>query len=550
MKPSVLKSALVFCLAAASLAAQAPPVNDDCLAAFVVVEGVNPSPPAGVSGSAYTNVGATNSTFSAEFGCASNGLNGDVFFVYTAPVTANIRVETCSPPGFAATSIADSVIAVYADAACPGGGPAIVCNDDYCGLRSTATFAAVAGSPYLIRVGSYGGTTRGTFQLTLATLAAPNDVCSNATPIPLPSATTGTVSIAGTTVGATIQPIPGIFPGAYDDVWFTLTLPQDRMVTLDCGTNFAPYIDVHTGDCSGMTLIAYGTYTVGPFLASAGQTYFIRSSVDSTALHGPFVLDVTVAPANDEPANAIQIFRGVNPAPPNGQNGLAFTNVNATDSAPPLVCFNGNKDVYFRYVAATTCPVTFAMCTPAGFTNVDFDSTMVITDELSGASVGCDDDGCQNNLSAPSNLSVLTVALTEGRSYIVRVGNWGAGGNGGTFYLTVSTTPALTIDSPNGPGSLRIANGGGPGNELYYTALTTFAGGFPNGWFYGVDISLAEVFTQLASGAPFIGILNADGGSNFALNGLPSLGVTLYGVTLIFNGNLLIGATPPVAHSI
>lgn len=267
-------------------------------------------------------------------------------------------------------------------------------------------------------------------------------------------------------------------------------------------------------------------------------------------MHGPFVLNVTLAPTNDEPANAIQLFPGVNPSPPNGQNGLVFTNVNATNSpGSPYGCNGGGgvKDVYFRYVATTTCPVTFSMCDPAGFSSENVDSIMEISDELSGAYLDCDDDGC----GVYGAGSVVTVLLTAGRSYLIRISGYGVGyDEDGTFYLTVSTTPALTIDSPNGPGSLRIANGGGPGNVLYYTALTTFPGGFPNGWFYGVDISLAEVFTQLASGAPFIGVLNADGGSNFSLSGLPTLGVTIYGVTLIFNGNLLIGATPPVAHSI
>ena len=83
------------------------------------------------------------------------------------------------------------------------------------------------------------------------------------------------------------------------------------------------------------------------------------------------------------------------------------------------------------------------------------------------------------------------------------------------------------------------------------TAITTYAGTYPNGPFFGVDITLFEVLNSLALGPPFFGPLDANGGSVFAVpTGIPT-GITIYAVTVDANMVLLIpiSFSPPLTFT-
>jgi hypothetical protein len=396
---------------------QSPP-NDLCNSPIALAAGVNPAAPSGASGNTFFNTDATDSIFyPSESTCGDGiGMTRDVFFSYFASAAGPTSISTCTPSGFAAGTLDDSMIAVYDSATCPAGGASLACNDQDCGNLSTVTFTATAGVTYLVRVGTWGTTaSAGTFHL-------------------------------------------------------TVTPP---------------------------------------------------------------------APSNDEVSGAIPLELGVNPSPPSGQSGVTYSNVNATQS-PSQQYGPLNHDVFFTYTPVRPGPVTFALCPPNGFVNASFDAFMVLYDAM-GNVVGSGDEDC-------GSLPVINEQLTAGATYLLQVAGFGFA-DVGAFYVTVEAFD-LVMDSPSGPGSLRIRNLRGDAGSVYYTSLTLTQGAFPNGWFFGVSPSFVEIYVQLFAGAPFVGILDGNGESTFSVGpGLPPL--TLYGVTVAVDGfNLIKGVTPPVAFTL
>ncbi len=109
----------------------------------------NPTP---VTFGTYTfdNTGATTdgpTEANCAFCCGDLQVNQDIWYSIVAPCERTITIDTFG-------SSFDTKLAVYAS--CPfGADSAIVCNDDFVGTQSQVTLAPVAGTLYLIRVGSY-----------------------------------------------------------------------------------------------------------------------------------------------------------------------------------------------------------------------------------------------------------------------------------------------------------------------------------------------------------------------------------------------------------
>ncbi|MEL6715735.1 MAG: hypothetical protein AAFP86_18285, partial [Planctomycetota bacterium] len=97
-------------------------------------------------------------------------IENDVWFAWTAPDDDSYDLSTCGV-GF------DTKIAVYDGLGCGGGSP-IACNDDDCGLQSTANFQAFAGNQYLFRIGTYPGTAGGAGQFTIETGGSSGGGCA------------------------------------------------------------------------------------------------------------------------------------------------------------------------------------------------------------------------------------------------------------------------------------------------------------------------------------------------------------------------------------
>lgn len=110
------------------------PPNDDSPQAIPVGEGTY----------SFSSTDATNDGPSA---CGAVG--SDIWYCYTATCTGPATVSLCGS-GF------DTVAAVYDGCGPPAGSP-LACNDDSCGAQSEVSFSAVAGHPYMIRVGGQAG---------------------------------------------------------------------------------------------------------------------------------------------------------------------------------------------------------------------------------------------------------------------------------------------------------------------------------------------------------------------------------------------------------
>lgn len=115
-----------------------------------------------------------------------------------------------------------------------------------------------------------------------------------------------------------------------------------------------------------------------------------------------------------------------------GLNG-PFTNVGSTTSTPAWPCGAGANDVWFSYVPPSAGTLTADTCTGTGY-----DSTIQIFDGTAGCgglvSLGCNDDSCGLQ-------SSLTIPVTGGVTYFIRVG--GFGGGTGTFSLNINGPTGL-----------------------------------------------------------------------------------------------------------
>jgi hypothetical protein len=118
-----------------------------CLTAFASAQADDCNAATGITGTGTYAFNTSGATDSAHSPCA--GLGTDVFWNWTATATENVTISTCGA-GF------DSTLAAYDGAGCPTSA-AISCNDDSCGLQSSISISAVAGSVYLIQVGSWNG---------------------------------------------------------------------------------------------------------------------------------------------------------------------------------------------------------------------------------------------------------------------------------------------------------------------------------------------------------------------------------------------------------
>ena len=101
--------------------------------------------------------------------------------------------------------------------------------------------------------------------------------------------------------------------------------------------------------------------------------------------------------------------------------------------------------------------------------------------------------------------------------------------------LTVSINEQfdLSLTQPGGAGSLEVRNSCGPPGAIYITAVTFQPGNFPNGWWFGIDIPLLSLVTEINSGVPFFGTLDGMGSSLFSVPApLTPPGVDIYAVSI------------------
>lgn len=112
--------------------------------------------------------GTTGTTGQNEGNCYFFGLTGvdqDVWFDWTAGTTSgNARVTTCNGTGV------DTKVAVWPQSTCPADASSLACQDDSCGLQTTTTWSATAGTTYTLQLGTFPGASggAGTFDVTVS----------------------------------------------------------------------------------------------------------------------------------------------------------------------------------------------------------------------------------------------------------------------------------------------------------------------------------------------------------------------------------------------
>lgn len=396
--------------AIAAVAAALRPLNDDCVNAAPVANGIIP-----YSTKDATTDGPVDFRFVAAL-AGPRTIEKDVWFRYdfAGAAAANVRFSICN-------STFDTRLALY-DNACPTGpDTALAVADDSpgCGTRSELVFMCQPNTSYLVRVGGYDGAS-GTGTLEISTTAPPaNDVCNamvrfagvGANPF-----NTGTA----TTDGPAEPACPGGTIG--QDVWFRFLACATGSCRIEtCGaTAFDTCLAVYNFDAAVMpcprgALIAADDNGCGrqsrvDIDVQAGTVYLIRIGGAGTA-HGTGMLFIhPIEPENDDCNDATVV----------GAGRVLFDLRGATTDGPnPTTCFSPcEKDVwyFYTYAGAANATIVFETCDFA----TDFDTVLVLyagTDcPPMGMESHCSDDDCAR----ASRIVVNNVA--PGDDFVIRVG--------------------------------------------------------------------------------------------------------------------------------
>jgi hypothetical protein len=373
----------------------------------------------------------------------------------------------------------------------------------------------------------------------LAGAQAPNDFCANAIPV-----TTG--GITGNNNASSVGPDPVPACGTMsNDVWYSYTATCTGTVTATlctATTNFDTLMAAWGGSCGCLSELACnddfcpGNKSSVTFNAVVGTTYYISvGGYDGGA--GNFGLNITCTPMNPPPFIPLNDHCAAPQVIAEGVPTAGTTQNSTTGGGGPCpgdpvgTCSVMSNDVWYAFQA--TCTGAYEARTCASGT--DFDTVVAVWDGTGGCGalveVGCNDTGgC--TLPGLGNAAVATWNATAGTLYYVSVGGFiGLTGNFGLVVGPTGANPVLSFFDV-GPGTIGYTVTGGPPLGLALTAITTFAGAYPNGPFFGVDMTIQQVVDQLNFGYPFLTPLGSCGDAVIGpFFGAPS-GITLYAVTV------------------
>jgi hypothetical protein len=226
------------------------------------------------------------------------------------------------------------------------------------------------------------------------------------------------------------------------------------------------------------------------------------------------------AQANDHCLNATVAANGNNP----GNNFTA-----STGPEPIPGCGAMLNDVWFSYTATCTGIVIASLCPPG---SANFDTVMAAWSGSCNCltEIACNDDYC-------GLASRITFGVVAGVTYYISIG--GFDGEVGSFALNIQcgtgsppNVPLVLAFTTSGPGTLGYDLSGGPPNGIGFVGITPTQGAFPNGPFFGIALSQAELSSEIAAGFPFLTTLSPCGSvSAGPYGGLPP-GLTIYAVAL------------------
>ncbi|MBI5489312.1 MAG: hypothetical protein HY905_18405 [Deltaproteobacteria bacterium] len=124
--------------------------GDTCADAIVIAPGT-------------TTISGDTSTMAADYGGVCVTAPGpEMVYRFTPTTTVTVTFSTCGGAAY------DTVL--YAWAGTCGSGSTVACADDSCGVQSTITFTALAGTTYYVVMDGYGTASLGPFTLTVTGL--------------------------------------------------------------------------------------------------------------------------------------------------------------------------------------------------------------------------------------------------------------------------------------------------------------------------------------------------------------------------------------------
>jgi len=426
-----------------SVVAELPPANDNCSGAIALTLGA-----AAIGG---------NTAFATNDGSASCDPGGatsrDIWYSVTLASAMQpnqvLSIDTCG-------SAIDTVLSAYSGTCAALA--EIGCNDDCggspCGATSSClSLSGLSAGTYLVRVSDKGAASGGTISIKAALLLA-NDNCSGAIPVACGSVTNGTNTGATAETGLPTSCVGPLGSGSQQfsyqpGVWYKITPASSGTITADTLTapptgGFDTKIHVFTGlSCASLSCVTANDDAQGtPFRskvawqATGGQDYYMLIAGFSGAT-GNFVLTVMCdpTPSNDLCSTATMI---------SGSSGsIPGTTVGATGdnntSASAMPSCNGSYsffDVFYDFTACATGNLTLETCGT-------FDTilsvhtacpTLTTSNQLTPTASSCNDNG--PGACAPG--SSVTVAVTAGTNYKIRVVTSVSSAPGGTFTLTWS----------------------------------------------------------------------------------------------------------------
>jgi len=233
---------LIATVALATIAT--PPPNDTCAGAEVI-------PAAGPFPFLTTITdlkdATTNSDPNPPFACVINSVSHGVWYRFTPNTTA---LYTISCSGDTATTVQDTVMAIYTSASgCGGAFSQVDCNDDAGDLQSAISRTLNAGVPYYILVWVSGASAplgnNTTVQLRVSQPAVPaNDTCAGAEIIPANGPFPYFSGVVDTTLATTTgdPPAASCWGQARRSVWFKFTPDTTTIYELTLCTNTATTI--------------------------------------------------------------------------------------------------------------------------------------------------------------------------------------------------------------------------------------------------------------------------------------------------------------------
>ena len=461
MNQSKIFTLLVLLLILFSQGITAQPVNDECDGALTILEGVT----------AFDNLTATDSGLPTDpsqcMGSFLGTATRDLWFSYTATENGFLDVTTC-PAGF------DTDLIVYGGDC--GNLSQLSCNGDACfGFASTIVGQPVdPGVTYLIRVGGFNGTTgSANLELTLTPANDPEDCSSQGdedfdgladcadpdcqgtpecigdeceTAVPLEEGFTSFDNTLASTGGPTSLLGNCDASGAFNDLWYSFSVPESGFVELTTcpgGTaNLDTDLFLYSGECTSPNQLACDGDACGPnagFGSKISKTAVV-SGVDYLVRLGGFngargsgTLRFEYSIPGDDCFAALNASLGP----------TAFDTSDMTSSTIPIpvpdssVCPGSglglaNQDIWFEFVAPSTGPLNISLCE-----NTLFDTDLIVyegdCDNLQQISCNGDGPDCSSVQS-----EILNLPVDAGTRYLIRVGSYNLGAGAGQLFIYYS----------------------------------------------------------------------------------------------------------------